>query len=247
MRGRHLLRFGAFVVAFWLGGAAVASPQTQPAQGPAAAPSAPASDAWKDIGFDVIPNPTSDIGLGTVVNANSPSWGAHGDYGFGTGPVTGNIGLDYRNWQPHVVGTSTAFSESDLDLRAEIGIPFNPDLFIGIGYDWRANPLGTASGVGFGVDKLPHYERWFSLYGSGWYYPFDLGGLTGGYPPGTPPAGPDLAYRILKYRLGAVVGIPKSPFYLDVGAAGDVGREANNESNNFTHAGFFVGLRAAFR
>ena len=118
---------------------------------------------------------------------------------------------------------------------------------LGVGYLSQSSPLGTMGGAGFGVDVLPRFDRWFSVYGSAWYYPWESGTFTSGFPPGTAAPGPTLSQRIIKYRVGVTVGIPATPIFVDLGVAGDTGKQGNNVSPNTSEGGFFIGLRAALK
>jgi hypothetical protein len=239
MTMRVVIRLGIFAFAAWLGATGYALGQTAPASS--------GSSTKADIGFDYIPGPSSDQGLGRIVTATSNAWGAHGNYSFAIGPFVQNVGLDYRNWQSTIAGTTTAYGVTDLDFRLGEQIPFMPRTFLAVGYLIHSTPLGSMGGPGLGIDALPHFDHGFSLYGSVMYYPAESGTFTAGFPPGTAPAGPTLASREIKYRVGVVYGIGPTPFFVDLGVAGDTGRQANNQSNNYSEGGFFIGVRAALK
>jgi hypothetical protein len=234
---RAVMSLGVFAFAAWLGGFGVAHAQT--------APSGTSNKA--DIGFDFIPGPSSDQGLGKVVTGTSAAWGAHGNYSFNLGPLVQNVGLDYRNWQSTVAGTATNYGVTDIDFRIGEQIPFITRTFLTFGYLIHTTPLGSMGGPGAGIDVLPHYDHHFAVYGSVMYYPVESGTYSAGFPPGTAPAGPTLAAREIKYRVGVVYGIGPTPFFIDLGVAGDTGKQGNNQSNNYSEGGFFLGLRAAVK
>ncbi len=243
---RAVMKLGVFAVAAWLAQGTPALAQ------PAPAPTTPASPSpiTGDIGIDYIPGPSSDVGLGKIVTNTSNAYGAHGNVQFNTlGPVQPNLGFDFRNWQSTVLGTPTAFTTTSVDGRAEIGMPsFLSHTFIGIGFLGQSSSYGSMTGVGFGLDILPHYDRWFSVYGSAWYYPWESGTFTTAFPTGIAAPGPTLTQRVIKYRFGVTFGIPAMlPVYLDLGVAGDTGKQGNNYSPNTSEGGFFVGLRAALK
>lgn len=246
MKIRGVLRLGLFVAAAWLGGTAVASAQSAPAT---PAPVLP-SPITGDIGFDFIPGPSSDIGFGKIVTGTSAAYGVHGNVQFNAGPIVPHAAFDYRNWQSTVMGTASTFQTTSFDGRVGVGIPsFIKRTFIGVGYLSQGSPYGTEGGAGFGFDVIPQYDRWFSVYGSTWYYPWESGTFSAGFPPGTAAPGPTLTQRIIKYRFGVTVGIPALavPVSIDLGVAGDFSKQGNNYSPNTSEAGFFVGLRAALK
>jgi hypothetical protein len=242
MKIRAVTRLGLFVAAAWLGGTAAASAQPTPI------PSPLSSIIQADIGFDYIPGPSSDVGLGKIVTGTSNAYGAHGDVQLTAGPIVPHAAFDYRNWQSAISGTSATYSTQSIDGRLGVGFPsFLPRTYIGVGYLSQSSPLGTMGGAGFGVDVLPRFDRWFSVYGSAWYYPWESGTFTSGFPPGTAAPGPTLSQRIIKYRVGVTVGIPATPIFVDLGVAGDTGKQGNNVSPNTSEGGFFIGLRAALK
>ena len=55
-----------------------------------------------------------------------------------------------------------------------------PRIYIGVGYLWVANNYGypNLNGVGFGGEKLPDLNHFFSFFGSVWYYPSVNGTAT---------------------------------------------------------------------
>jgi len=240
------MKLGVFVVAVWLaqGTSALAQPTPAPDSSPAAS-----SPIQGDVGFDYIPGPASDVGLGKIVTTTSNAYGAHGNIQYAKGQILPHAAFDYRNWQSTVAGTTAAYTTTSVDGRLGVGFAFLPRTFIGVGYLSQSSPLGSMGGAGFGIDIVPKYDRWFSVYGSAWYYPWESGTFSSGFPPGTPAPGPTLAQRIIKYRVGVTIGIPWGPVpvFLDLGAAGDTGKEGNNVSPNTSEGGFFVGLRAALK
>jgi hypothetical protein len=243
MKIRAILRLGLFVAAAWLGEAtsALAQPAPAPSSSPAGLP------VTADIGFDYIPGPASDVGLGKIVTSTSNAYGVHGNVQMALGPIIPHAAFDYRNWQSNIAGTTAAYQTSSIDGRFGIGAAFIPRAFIGVGYLSQSTPLGTMTGAGFGLDVIPRYDRWFSVYGSAWYYPWQSGTYTSGFPAGTAAPGPTLSQRIIKYRAGVTIFIPRTPIALDLGVAGDTGKEGNNVSPNTSEGGFFLGARAALK
>lgn len=242
MKIRAVLRLGLFVAAAWLCEAAIAL--AQPAPVPTSPPALPIT---ADIGIDYIPGPASDVGLGKIVTTTSNAYGVHGNVQMPVGPIIPHAAFDYRNFQSTIAGTTAAYSTSSIDGRFGVGSPIVPRAFIGVGFLSQSSPLGTMTGAGFGIDVIPRYDRWFSVYGSAWYYPWETGTYNSGFPPGTAAPGPTLSQRIIKYRAGVTVFIPNTPFAIDLGVAGDTGKEGNNVSPNTSEGGFFIGARAALK
>jgi hypothetical protein len=123
--------------------------------------------------------------------------------------------------------------EDDLDAKFAIKVA-DPRVYVGVGgFFKKYNYLGypTLSGVGAGLEKLPDVDKQFSLYGSAWYYPTVSGKYT--YPTSVflgdlSGSSVNLQYSVLKYEVGATVGLGKSPLYVDFGYAGEHFRGLSN-------------------
>jgi len=143
-----------------------------------------------------------------------------------------------------------SFQARNDDFEGRFGLKVaDPRIYIGIGYLFRnTNYEGGAfetqmHGFGGGLDKLPDLDQPFSLYGSVFYYPSvttnsnqNLGNGNFG----------EVQYRILKYKIGATVGVGKSPIFLDLGFLGDRENDKQNASGNNTLSGPYAGLGIHF-
>lgn len=197
-------------------------------------------------------------------NAGTGSYAVRGAAEFTTWNIPWMIAGDYRSWQyPHDcasaldpecsvtniggVGSSfvPAFTAHEQDVDARLGIRIaEPRIYIGVGYLWRSNNYGypTIQGWGFGAEKLPDLDHAFSLYGSVWYYPNANGTYYDTF--GAPW---ELAYRVLKYQIGATIVLGHSPLFIDLGWLGDSARTANaNDPSPWTHNGPYAGLGIKF-
>lgn len=137
-----------------------------------------------------------------------------------------------------------AFTARDQDFDGRFGLKVaNPRIYIGVGYLWRTNNYGypRENGFGFGIEKLPDLNQALSFYGSAWYYP----NLKGNY---TAPNGSQysLAYRLLKYQVGAAYVLGNSPVFLDLGWIGENGMNKQNAPSGFTANGPYLGLGIKF-
>ncbi|MDQ2681211.1 MAG: copper amine oxidase N-terminal domain-containing protein [Candidatus Eremiobacteraeota bacterium] len=136
------------------------------------------------------------------------------------------------------------FSPRDYDFDGRLGLKVaDPRLYVGVGYMFRSNNYGYPKlrGVGFGAEKLPDLNNTFSVYGSAWYYPSVKGNYTDGLGNTF-----NLAYKILKYQVGATLSLGKSPFFIDGGFLGDKGTNKTNAPSDFTHSGGYLGLGIHF-
>ena len=141
------------------------------------------------------------------------------------------------------------FQARDDDFDGRFGLKISdPRIYIGVGYMFRNSNYeggafaGQEHGVGGGIEKLPDLDQTFSVYFSAYYFPNvttnnnqDLGNGNVGA----------VAFRILKYAVGGVFNIAKSPIFIDVGYVGD---KVNYRQNgyNATHGGPQAGLGIHF-
>ena len=105
------------------------------------------------------------------------------------------------------------------EAEAHVGLKLPaPQLFVGIGYLYRAatSGLGTQNALGIGIEKLPGLRQAFSLYGSAYYFPNVQTNFSD--PSGTQFS---LQYKILKYNVGGTLNVGRSPWFLDFGYLGD--------------------------
>ncbi|MHB8146001.1 MAG: copper amine oxidase N-terminal domain-containing protein [Vulcanimicrobiaceae bacterium] len=137
-----------------------------------------------------------------------------------------------------------AFTARDQDFDGRLGLKVaNPRIYIGVGYLWRTNNYGypKENGFGFGIEKLPDLNQALSFYGSAWYYP----NLKGSY---TTVGGTQstLAYRFLKYQVGAAYVLGNSPVFLDLGWIGENAQNKENAPATATANGPYLGLGIKF-
>lgn len=244
------------------------TPPPPPAPTPTTAPTpAPAATPYQDhfIAGDYIIKPKvyNEFSPG---NTGNSSYAVRGAFEFNLFNLPWMIAGDMRQYQyPHncapgdpqclvtVIGGQgqtavPAFTAKDTDVDARLGLKVaDPHIFIGVGYLWRTTNYGypRQTGVGFGLEKLPDLNQTFSLYGSAYYYP----SVRGTCDVTVCPTGPfDLAYRLLKYQVGATVNLGGNsvPVFLDFGFLGDQGRNKTNAPADFTHNGPYVGLGIRF-
>lgn len=245
------------------------TPPPAPAPSPTMAPTpVPAATPYEDhfIAGDYIIKPKvyNEFSPG---NESTNSFAVRGAYEFNLLNLPWMIAGDFRQYEyPHNCSSPTdpqclvtviggqgqtavpAFTAKDSDVDARFGLKVaDPHIFIGVGYLWRTNNYGypRQDGVGFGLEKLPDLNQTFSLYGSAYYYP-NLRGTCG---TNVCPTGPfDLAYRVLKYQIGATVNLGGNsvPVFLDLGFLGDQGRNKSNAPSDFTHTGPYIGLGIHF-
>jgi hypothetical protein len=141
--------------------------------------------------------------------------------------------------------------EDDLDVRFGLKVA-NPRVYVGVGgffkhYNYLGYP--TVSGVGGGIDKLPDFDAPLAFYGSVWYYPTVTGNYT--YPTSVflgPLSGSTakLSYSVLKYEVGADIGIGGTPLYIDLGYGGDQFHAKTNAPSNTAVTAPFAGLGLHF-
>jgi hypothetical protein len=142
-----------------------------------------------------------------------------------------------------------AFTAQEWNGDGRLGLKVaDPRIYIGVGYMVHTGNYGYPSlnGIGFGLEKLPDLDQAFSIYGSAYFYP----NVNGTY---TVPSGPQagtafkLAYRILRYQIGATVTLGRNfPLFLDLGFIGDRGSNVTNAPSDYTHNGAYIGLGLKF-
>jgi hypothetical protein len=98
------------------------------------------------------------------------------------------------------------------------------------------------TGFGAGLDRLPDFSQPFSVYGSVYYYP----SISGNYlaPSGLPaPSGSGkIAESILKYQVGATIGLGASGVFVDAGYLGDSIRAKTLSPGDASHDAGYAGL-----
>lgn len=199
-------------------------------------------------------------------NTGTGSYAVRGAFEFNTGNIPWMIAGDYRSLRyPHNcasaldpectvtniggVGTSfvPSFTAQSQDVDARLGIRVaSPRIYIGVGYLWISNNYGypTMRGWGVGAEKLPDLDHTFSLYGSIWYYP-----NTNGTYVATSGLGYPMAYRVLKYQIGATISLfgTHGGLFLDLGWLGEDATTANaNDPSPWTYNGPYAGIGIKF-
>lgn len=160
----------------------------------------------------------------------------------------------YAGVTPGVALYVPSFNAQDNESHFAIGSKITRDstrLYIGVGELWRSFNYTSAppqNGLGFGIEKLPDFDRSLSIYGNFWIYPDMHGAFTG---PASPLLGAFSAlpmtvdYHMFTYRVGATWAFPNSPLFADIGLRGDRedARNANDPSND-VHIGLTLGIGA---
>ncbi len=228
---------------------------------PTPAPSAtPYNDAF--IAGDYIASPKVYNEFSPGNKGTGSSYQARGAFEFNAANLPWMLEGDFRQYQyPHNCASAidpqcqvttiggggsssvAAFNARDTDFDVRLGLRVaSPRLYVGVGYLFRSNNYGypNETGVGFGAEKLPDLNQPLSFYGSAWYYPNVKGTFTnntGSF---------NLAYRMLKYQIGAAYVFGSSPIFLDLGWTGDNGQNKDNAPGNFSHNGPYIGLGIKF-
>jgi hypothetical protein len=163
--------------------------------------------------------------------------GPPGNCAFVTGCIT-NIGHTGQTYRP---------GENLHDDNEGGGIGYRiawPRIYAVIAYTGHSETLNypTSNGVGLGFEKLPDFERLFTVYGYGYYFP-DLESkftvfnrVTGVSTVYT------LTYHELRYRGGVMI----SPFtnhqaFIDIGAMGDGLKAGHAAPGSQTHLAGYIG------
>jgi hypothetical protein len=146
------------------------------------------------------------------------------------------------------VTTNTNLYDQDADVRFAVRV-LQPRIYIGVGYLWVSNNYGypNLNGVGFGGEKLPDLNHFFSFFGSIWYYPSVNGTATYNIENAYPSTGftshsSALQYNILKYQAGLTLAIGNTPLFVEAGWMGDSWTNKQNAPINRTYNGPFAGL-----
>jgi Copper amine oxidase N-terminal domain len=128
--------------------------------------------------------------------------------------------------------------ENDTDFRLAVKV-LDPRIYVGVGYQYRSTNWGYPKfdSFGFGAEKLPDLDQFFSIYGSYWYYTNSRGKYSN-------IAGQTftVAYTVQKYQIGGTISIPKTPIFIDLGFLGERGNAKSESVIGYTHNGFYSGL-----
>jgi hypothetical protein len=178
------------------------------------------------------PNAPCDNGAALGINNDAPV----GDAGCVT-PL-GGVGSAYV----------PSFDARDTDLDGRIGIGIaNPKVYLVGSYIDRYSNYGYPRLVGFGggLQKLSDFSRPIDVYGSILYYPSISGDYSFFNAAGNGVTS-KLQDRLFTYQGGVTLGIPKSPFFLDIGYLGSRGTIKQNSPAAFTESSLYGGLGLHF-
>jgi len=163
--------------------------------------------------------------------------GPPGNCAFVIGCIT-NIGHTGQIYRP-----ARNLHETDTDGRIGFRIAW-PRIYAVIGYLGKAETLNypISNGLGIGIEKLPDFEKVWTIYGSGYYYPdleskFTVFNRTTGVSTIY-----TLTYHVIRYQAGVMI----SPFnnhqaFIDLGVLGDGAHAGNAAPGSQTHIGEYVG------
>jgi hypothetical protein len=167
--------------------------------------------------------------------------------------------IGFKNYATVASGVALyvpSFNAQDTESHFAVGTKIardNTRLYLAVGELWRSFNYASAppqSGFGFGLEKLPDFDRSFSVYGNIWLYTDMHGTFTG---PASPILGAFSAYpmtvdyHMFTYRVGATWSFAKSPLFADIGVSGD--REDARNANvpaDAVHATLSLGVGAHF-
>jgi hypothetical protein len=139
-----------------------------------------------------------------------------------------------------------SFNAMNTSLDGRVGIGINvAKLYVVGSYEtfWQNTGYPKLSGAGAGLEKLPDFNQFVSLYGSFLYYPQISGNFTD---PGTG-FGYKLQYVYYKYRAGLAITPAKNiPVFLDLGYVGDHGIPKAYAPSVFTDHGIYGGIGIHF-
>lgn len=146
----------------------------------------------------------------------------------------------------------TAFTAQEDDVDAHFGLEIlKPRIYVAVGglyhkYNYLGYP--TVSGFGFGIEKLPDFDRKFSVYGSAFYYPNVTGKYT--YPTSAFLGNLSgrqitLAYSEFKYEFGGAIALGKN-LYVDLGYAGERTNSKSNAPSSTNISEPYIGLGLYF-
>ncbi len=231
--------------------APVITPMPLPTVEPTTSPHAFSIKHEGYVAGDWVINPRvfNEFAAGNPSNPAGVSTAFRGAAGFGVYGHPMLVSADYRTYvYQSLPGTAVpaggpvspgSLNVEDRDFEARLAISVFPHVYVGGGYDYRADSYGvpSQSGFGAGVEVTPNFDRWRAApYGSAYYYP-QLG------------AGSTIRYHFLKYLVGAAVKVsedPAWPVFVDVGYLGDNATNMLNAPSNFSHQGPFVGAGLHF-
>jgi len=137
-------------------------------------------------------------------------------------------------------------NERDTDLDGRVGYRIaKPRIYLVITYVGRESSFNFPglNGVGFGLEKLPDYEKRFTFYASGFYVPSLQGkftiynrttGATNIY---------QLTERDIRYQAGLMFAPLKStPAFVDLGVIGDGVHGSDADPGSSTHFSGYAGI-----
>ena len=161
----------------------------------------------------------------------------------------------YGNVAPGIAQYVPSFRATDTTTHIAFGpkVAHDQRIYIAAGYLWRTFNYSTVpaqAGFGIGLEKLPDFERSFSLYGNIWNY----ASMTGSYvSPATAVAGPFSAttfrvnYRMYTFRVGTTYALPNSPIFADLSYSGDrLDPNSTTAPSSIFHGALALGLGAHF-
>jgi hypothetical protein len=161
----------------------------------------------------------------------------------------------YNTVAPGIALYTPSFRANDTSTQIGFGPRIAKDqrIYLGVGYLWRTFNYGSVpaqAGFGIGIEKLPDFERMFSLYGNIWTYASMSGNFTG---PTTPVAGAfsgrsfRVNYRMYTFRVGGTVAFPNSPLFADVSYGGDrLDANSSTAPSSIFHGALSLGVGAHF-
>jgi hypothetical protein len=98
------------------------------------------------------------------------------------------------------------------------------------------------TGFGGGLDRLPDFSQPFSLYGNVYYYPSVSGNYSAPLGLPAPSSSGKIAESILKYQIGATIGLGASGVFVDAGYLGDSIRAKTLSPGDASHDAGYAGL-----
>jgi hypothetical protein len=171
---------------------------------------------------------------GTIPNTNVIPCGptSQGDQGCVT-----TIGGHSQTYVPHFQAQNTSFNVN-FGLRV-----LDPRIYIAVSYINVSNNYGYPSlgNVGIGVEKLPDLDKALSWKAYVYYYPYIKGGFND--PLGN---GYTLAYRLLKFDVGATYSLGSFPVFIQAGYRSDNYNARNDAPSNRIYGSAYAGLGFKF-
>jgi hypothetical protein len=156
--------------------------------------------------------------------------------------IVGSIGNGGSTFVPQ-------FSPIDGDVSMRLGVKVaNPRIYIAAAYMVTSNDYGypRTHGFGYGVEKLPDFDKPFSFFGSYYYYPENEGSFT------DPSGGMFLMqYRFQQYQAGITYNLPFAKFgssgiFFEAGFMGNQSTNKQFLPANGHESGGFAGLGVHF-